>query len=243
MKRFKIDFSFFILLAIISLSPKQDIVLKLLLCLFLHELGHLVFIWIFHYKVAALRLSLFGFFMRLDRNQTECIKDIFVYLGGILMNLACYLFIPDPTIKKVSLLLILFNSLPIYPLDGFQVIQSILSYFIPYRIVLKFMSSISLICSSILFLYLTTNRMDLFVLFNAGYLIFLSALYFFKEEKVVFQKFLLEKSLYPSTYPIRKIKLQERFNLCFYKYHTTQMVVGDKTIEEREILNTRKLFQ
>lgn len=242
MKRFKIDFSFFVLLAIISLSPKQTIVLKLLFCLLIHEMGHLFFVFIFRYKVAHLKLSLFGFFMKLSSHQTEWVKDILLYSGGIILNMLCYIIFPDPVLRKVNLLLIVFNSLPIYPLDGFQILQTFLSYFFPYRIVLKGMSIFGMMVSVGFFIVLVYLKMDLFVLCNVVYLVILSTSYYFKEEEF-FHKFLLDKALYPSTYPIRKIKFQEQWNLCFYKYHTIEIELGRKKISEKDILQTKQLFE
>lgn len=242
MKRFKIDFSFFVLLAIISLSPKQNIVLKLLFCLLIHELGHLFFVFIFRYKIDHLKLSLFGFFMKLSSRHTEWLKDILLYSGGILMNVLCYVIFPDPVLRKVNLLLLLFNCLPIYPLDGFQILQTFLAYFLPYRIVLKGMSIFGMVFSAGFFIFLVYLKMDLFVLCNVIYLVILSTTYYFKEEEF-FQKFLLDKALYQSSYPIRKIKFQEQWNLCFYKYHTVEIELGRKKISERDILQTKQLFE
>ncbi|MDE7161854.1 MAG: hypothetical protein K2N65_03735, partial [Anaeroplasmataceae bacterium] len=177
MKKFKIDFSFLILLGIIALSPKQFILLKLLFCLFIHEIGHLFFVFIFHYKIENLKLSLFGFFLKLSPTKRECIKDVFLYAGGILMNALCILIIPDASIRKISLLLILFNSLPIYPLDGFNVIHSILSYFFPYKLVLKSMGLLSVILSIGTLLICIVCRVDVFIICNSVYLFLLSLIY------------------------------------------------------------------
>ncbi|MDE7105743.1 MAG: hypothetical protein K2O22_01095, partial [Anaeroplasmataceae bacterium] len=177
MKKFKLDFSFVILLGIISLSPKQNLALKLFLCLFLHELGHLIFVLIFRYKIHSLKLSIFGFFLELDRTKEVFYKDFFIYLGGILSNLLCYILIPDPQIKTMSLILIIFNSLPIYPLDGFNVVKTLAAYIFPYRFVLVGMSYLSLLCSMLSFLICMYYKMDVFLLINAFYLILLSIEY------------------------------------------------------------------
>ena len=242
MKRFKIDFSFILLLGIIALSPKQFIILKLLFCLLIHELGHLFFVFLFHYKIDSLKLSLFGFFLKLTPTRTECINDIFLYLGGILFNAICFFIIPDPTIKKISLLLILFNSLPVYPLDGFNTLQSLFSYFFPYRIVLKVMGIFGMLFSLAFVLCCVGFKMDVFVICNAFYLFFYSLSYYF-QEGIYFQKFMLEKTLHPFSYPLKSISFRERIEYCFYKYHTIQMKVGNKIISEEELFQLKSRFK
>ncbi|MDE6241966.1 MAG: hypothetical protein K2M08_06080 [Anaeroplasmataceae bacterium] len=238
MKRFKIDYSFLLLLCIISLSPKQSIIVKLFLCLFIHEIGHLFFITLFRYKIEKLELSIFGFFLKLENTKEEFYKDFIIYFGGIFFNLILYFLIPDETMRKINLILILFNSLPIYPLDGFNIIKTSLSYFFPYRFVLKMMSIVSLfggvagIGISIYF------KMDIFIILNATYLFFLSLEYYFKEQ-LLYQKFLLDKQIYKKKYPVKTIHFHTNFQNYFYKYHTIQMSIGNKFFTEEELLDTQ----
>ena len=204
MKRFKIDLSFLILLGIVALSPKQSIVLKLFLCLFIHEIGHLFFIFLFRYKIDILKLSIFGFFLKLKHSKEEFYKDFIIYFGGIFFNLLCYICIPDETMRKINLILILFNSLPIYPLDGFNLIKTLGAVFFPYRYVLKIMSIISLCASSASILLSVYYKMDIFIILNVCFLFILSMEYYLKED-FFYQKFLLEKSIYKFKYPLKTI--------------------------------------
>ncbi|MDE7264277.1 MAG: hypothetical protein K2N64_06420 [Anaeroplasmataceae bacterium] len=212
--------------------------MKLLFCLLIHELGHLVFIFLFRYKIKELRLSVFGFFLSLDHTREVFIKDLFIYSGGILLNLICFLFIPDETIKKMSLILICFNSLPVYPLDGFNIGKTLISYCIPYRLALNCISIISMICGAGIFLYTLFMKLDLFILLNAGYLFILSIIYYFKKD-ILYQKFLLEKNIYPYSYPIKTISFRDSLSKSLYKYHTIQMKIGNKIISQEELIQTK----
>ncbi|MDE7384920.1 MAG: hypothetical protein K2M84_04080, partial [Anaeroplasmataceae bacterium] len=60
--------------------------MKLFLCLFIHELGHLFFITLFRYKIEKLKLSIFGFFLKLENTKEEFYKDFIIYFGGIFFN-------------------------------------------------------------------------------------------------------------------------------------------------------------
>lgn len=241
MKRFKLDFSFVLLLCIISLSPKQDILLKVLVCLLLHEIGHLFFIFLFQYKIESLKLSIFGFFLKLENTKEEFYKDVFIYSGGLLFNLMAYVIFPDEVMKKINLILIIFNSLPIYPLDGFNIFKTIFSYFFPYRIVLKMMSICSL-CSSLGAIILSVYyKMDLYILFNMCYLLLFS-IEFYRKEELFYKKFLLDKKIYKRKYPVKTIRFHTHFSLYFYKYHTIQMALGNKLIREEELFETKNSF-
>lgn len=241
MKKFSIDYSFLILLCIIALSPKQDTLLKLLAALLIHELGHLAWIGFFRYKIESLRLSIFGFFLKLDATKEELLKDIFIYYGGIFANLLCFLFIPDPVFKKINLLLLCFNALPIYPLDGFQGIRSVLAYFLPYQSVLKLTAIFSLLASILSFFLCFLFKMDLFIIFNSAYLIILSVQYFLNI-KSIYASFLLKKSIYPFEYPIKRIAFPENLEACFYKYHQVEVELGNKILTEEELLISKKML-
>ncbi len=242
MKKFSIDFSFLILLGIIGLSPKQDILLKLILALFLHELGHILWILLFRYKIEHLRLSIFGFFLKLEHTKEEWVEDLLIYSGGILMNLICFLCVPDPVFQKINLLLLIFNLLPIYPLDGFQVIRSSMAYFMPYRLVLKGTAILSLAGSTLVFVFLILFKMDLFLIFNACYLFFLSLEYYGKSN-VIFQSFLLKKTLYPYSYPLKEIQFPKNIDNSFYKYHQVNLLIGNKKVTEEELIQSKKLLK
>ena len=173
MKRFKLDFSFLIFLIFLFLSPKQYLILKLFLCLVLHELGHITLILLFRYPIARLRISVFGFFLELDQTKEFFHKDFLIYLGGILTNLICYIFIPDQEMKRISLFLIGINALPIYPLDGFNALKTLISYLFPYYYTSKGMVVLSLFLSGGLLCLGLVQQMDLYLIFSFGYLLFL----------------------------------------------------------------------
>lgn len=242
MKKFSIDYSFLIVLCLIALSPKQDTLVKLLIALCVHELGHLAWIGFFRYRIESLRLSIFGFFLKLDATKEELFKDICIYYGGILANLLCFLFVPDPVFKKINLLFLCFNALPIYPLDGFQGIRCILAYFIPYQKVLKITAIFSMLSSTIAFVLCLCFKMDVFILLNSAYLIILSLEYYFKL-KAIYQSFLLRRSLYPFEYPIKRIAFPDSIEGCFYKYHQVVFMIENKKITEADLLLSKNMLK
>jgi len=125
----KINYSF-IGLIIFSLYTGYIKELGLLLsCLLLHELGHIIFILLFKIKIKRFTLSLYGGLLELNEFDYQKItkyKQIMIYISGIIMNLLFYVIFKNNIYGKYHLLLFVFNLLPIYPLDGYNVIKLLL---------------------------------------------------------------------------------------------------------------------
>ena len=240
MKVFKINYSFYFLFILILFSPKQYLFLKVLLCLFIHELFHILFVFIFNYKVRKIELSIFGFFMELDKNKNIFYKDLLIYLGGIISNLLCIVLFKNNDIKNISLILIIINILPIYPLDGYNILNTLFMKYIPYYFSLIISKIISLLVLIIISFSLIINSIDLYVYLNLIYLICLN-IYMFLNINSLYQNFLLNKYLYKLKYKMKKIKLRVNFRHYFYKYNTIYMHFNNKNIEEEELL--RILFE
>lgn len=236
MKRFKIDFSFLLLILIIFFSPKQAFIFKIILCLFIHELGHIFFIIIFKYKIKKLKLSIFGFFLEVDNRKYVFYEDLLLYLGGILFNFLLMLIYNEPSIIKICLLLICFNLIPIYPLDGFNILKTILSYLFPYKFVLRYLSIFSLLVSFFIILFVLYFKYDAFIIINCLYLFYLSLFFYFNTDRL-FQKFYLEKLLYPYEYRRRIIKFHTNSKSFLYKYHTIVINIDNNFIREEKILH------
>ncbi len=235
MKKFKIDLSFLILIFIIIFSPKQILIIKILLCLFIHELGHIIFIFVFKIKIKKLKLSIFGFFLELENKKNVFYEDLLLFLGGILFNFILMLIYNDNSIFKICSLLIVFNILPVYPLDGFNILKTLLGNFIPYKFVLIFLSIFSLFFNTVIIILIIYYKLDIFLLINFIYLFYLSTIFYFNIDKI-FQKFYLEKILYNYKYTYKKINFHKNYINHLYKYHSIMMKIDNYLIEEEKIL-------
>ena len=99
----------------------------------------------FGQKVGTLSFTLVGGILHLEMKRTSCLIQVLIYLGGIMVNIILVFlsrFIVDPyqrsLVYNYNLLLIFFNLIPIYPLDGFQILLTLSRYlkspFIEFRI-------------------------------------------------------------------------------------------------------------
>jgi stage IV sporulation protein FB len=96
------------------------------LVIFAHELGHYLVARIYGVKIEHLTFTVLGGVLKIETVNISWIKQIFLYGAGIIVNLLLFFgsrYLPNPYFKKLflnyNLLLIVFNLLPIYPLDGF----------------------------------------------------------------------------------------------------------------------------
>lgn len=126
----KINYSFIFLLIFSLYTGYFDKLLIFFLCLIFHELGHIIFIIIYNIKIKKIYLYAYGFTMKLDDIKFDNIKKnqkILVFSGGILINLFLFIIFYKNDFGENNLLLFSFNLLPIYPLDGYNILKQFIN--------------------------------------------------------------------------------------------------------------------
>ncbi len=235
MKKFKLDYSFILFVLLLAFSPKQGLLLKVILSLCLHEIGHLILVYLFSYPVEEIKLSLFGFTMRLKETQQFFYKDLLIYAGGVLMNALLYIIIPNEEWRNIQLFLILLNLIPIYPLDGFNIMKTAASYVIPYFHTLFLTSIFSVIVNCLVLVLCFIYRVDVCLWVSFSYLLITNTILLFQCQKR-YRYFLVRKELYPYSYPIKIIQFKKNYKHYLYYYHTVTMKIGNKNVEQSELL-------
>lgn len=101
-----------------------------------HELGHVVACLLFKQKVNRLNITAVGGILDVEIRRITFLKELLIYASGIIFNLFLIMiarFINNEYYQKLlydyNMLIILFNILPIFPLDGFRIFDLILSLF------------------------------------------------------------------------------------------------------------------
>lgn len=117
--------SFFFLLVLFILFGESDLLPLLFLAAMVHELGHLVAIWIFGGKVQQISLSFFGGKIDYSREKESYLIKMSILLAGSMFNLLTALLFSafgnsQQTLffAGINILLAVFNLLPISLLDG-----------------------------------------------------------------------------------------------------------------------------
>lgn len=133
----KINYSFLALLIFSLYIGYIKYLILFMICLLIHEIGHILFIKIFDVKILGFNLSIYGCNLKLEEKQYNSLKKIFkilIYIGGILFNLITILILKSINnfdnknlLINMNMLLLIFNLLPIYPLDGYNILFLIIN--------------------------------------------------------------------------------------------------------------------
>ena len=123
----KIKLSFVIFLFIVLYSGLLFEISYLLLCVFVHELGHIIMILLNKCKIKSIEFTGIGFFIDINMFNIKFYQKLLIYSGGILFNLLLILLTNNPIIENFNKLMIYINLIPINPLDGYQILNICLS--------------------------------------------------------------------------------------------------------------------
>lgn len=135
--RIKIGFSFFAMLAVLLCFNFNYIILYSILFAILHEIGHLVFIFIGGEKPSAITFSAFGMAIKRGNDVKLNYKmEIISALGGPFVNILLFIILliyyctnnneKILVLASINIILGCFNLLPIFSLDGGRVLENYL---------------------------------------------------------------------------------------------------------------------
>lgn len=135
---------------LLALLVGYDSYVCFLLFSFLHEIGHYLIAYFLKFEIDGMVVLPFGAFLSLnDFGKHKVIDEILVVISGPLINLVMMLLFYDTYLAKINLFILVFNLLPIYPLDGSKLLLLVMSYFVDYYRCFKlqiFISYIMLLC-------------------------------------------------------------------------------------------------
>lgn len=93
-----------------------------------HELAHISVASLFGIKLIKLNITVSGLNALLNERKKEGVKWLFIYLAGPISNVVlAILFQSIPMVFSINIALAIINLLPIYPLDGFNILNVILN--------------------------------------------------------------------------------------------------------------------
>ena len=137
--RVRIDLKILIFLLIFYFTNQLSIYLTIMLFSILHEIGHIAIGIILKMKPEKLEIMSFGISVTFDTNNNSenknlNIKETLVELAGPITSLILAMLAVKVDFKYISkndaiysnLLILFFNLLPIYPLDGGRILKGIL---------------------------------------------------------------------------------------------------------------------
>lgn len=163
--KININNSTYICLLLSFLAGYFEYVYLFLITILIHECGHMIFAKIIGFKFDKIILYPFGGITIYNEDlNVNSNKELFVLLGGIIFQLLFFilliilynnLYITEHTfkiIKKINIILVSFNFMPVIPLDGGKLTNIMLDKLFSYRLsnIISIIISIVFICLFIL---------------------------------------------------------------------------------------------
>ena len=225
MKIIKINFVTIYFLLILFLCGYLKIGLIIFLIVIIHELGHVFFALLFHYKILNITIYPFGGITKINKDlNTPIYKELLIASGGVIFQLILFLIINYLPLSiyfksnfiKYNFSILFFNLLPIIPLDGSVILNSFLNMIFSYKKSYYIYFIISVIG---IFLYLFTNiwfSLNNYLIIS---LFIIKTIYAWKNYKFLLNRFLLER--YINKYEYKFINTKEG-NLDILKIDTYQ---------------------
>ena len=216
----------------------------LTLLILIHELGHFTSAFLLKYKISKIIIYPYGGLTKLETLiNTSIIKDFIIAISGVSFQIIFFLIVSLFHTRGIirsytyNLFLIyhqsmlLFNLLPIIPLDGSKIMNLILSKFFYYRLANQITVYLSLIVLfiAVRFEVFARNYSTIMIIF-----VLLKNIYtFYGELDYIYHKFLLERYLYKFNYS--KVKIIKNPNKM-YKDKKHFFLYHKKIIPEHEFL-------
>lgn len=181
----KIDILFLIVMFIFLLYSKLRIFFSSFFVCYLfivfHEASHMLVASIFGKSIESFNISLFGVSITFKKehysvsnkitDRGTCIKNILIYLAGPVSNFILAIVFEDIKIVfDINLFLGVVNLIPIYPLDGYNILNNILLFKYDEEKIEKIISIINYIFFIVLFVL---GGVCVIVLYNPSLILFL----------------------------------------------------------------------
>ena len=131
--KIKIHYSLIFLLILSLFTGSFFKILGIIISILIHEFSHYVFLKLFKVNVKNLELSIIGGILEINDKNISLIKRLLINSAGVISNLIVILLIKITNINSLNylvyynLFIIIFNLIPIIPLDGFRILNDLLS--------------------------------------------------------------------------------------------------------------------
>ena len=230
MKIIKVNILTLYFLLLLFLCGFIKIGLIILFVVLFHELGHVIFIKLFKYKIIDITIYPFGGITKIDKDiNTPPNKELLIASGGIIAQIILFIiiyFLPLSTltkeiIYKYNLSIMFFNILPIIPLDGSIIINSLLNKVFSYKNSYYLYIIISIIFTIIYLLFNYWYSINNYLIVS---LFIIKTYYAIKNYKYLKNRFLLERYLnkYEFKYISTKTGNLDILKLDTYQYFKEQ---------------------
>jgi len=233
---FKVTNQFYITSLIMLLTGSFKPFLFILLLILIHEIGHILITKLLNFKIISITLFPFGALTKLDMKLNDSVfKDLLIALAGPIFQIIGYNALKTYfDFHQIHYFLLLFNLLPIHPLDGSKLLSNILYLVAPFKLVTNIIIVVSTILSFFFFSFYLINFQLIYII---AFLLLINKVFeLYKSRKYLFNAFLLEKMNYDFKYPFTR-KINNLFNMYKCTFH--YIYNGNEYEEEKSYLNKK----
>lgn len=201
-----------------------------------HELGHILFAIIYKWKIEKIILLPFGALTVFHEKINRPLKEEFIILimGPIFqIIITCFLYqIYGYVVFSYSMAILIFNMLPIYPLDGAKLLNIILNKITSFKKSHLFTIYISILTIILILIKVKFNLIFILILLFVGFKVIEEI----KNHNSLFNLFLFERYNYRFDFKKRKIindyKQMKKDTLHLFK-------IKNKYLTEKQALRKR----
>ena len=237
---FKIHPFYYVFAFISSITGNFKSFMIFTFIIFIHELGHLSMALILKWKVDKVLILPFGGVTLFNEDLNRPLFEEFLILicGPLFQLVFTYFFRSNSILVNYSIVLLIFNMLPIFPLDGSKFLNIFLNLFLSFKT-----SHILTLYFSFVFIFFVTIKYEfnLFLCMILGF-IFFKVLDEFLNHGNIFNRFLLER--YIKHFRFKKYKYIKSFDLRKMRRDCKHIFFSEgKCFTERDLLKKRFDFK
>ena len=198
---------FLITILLFILLGRFRIICYFMMLIIVHELGHIITGLFFKWKVNKIIILPFGCLTKFDIDiNTKLFEEFIVAISGVLLQFIFYIIVRNRIsytyFRYINSFLIIFNLIPINPLDGSKILSVIINKFTSFYNSLYISSYISFILIFLInIIFFDTNKLVIFV----SIFLIIETLKNYKSIDSIFNKFLLER--YLKKYKFKRSKM------------------------------------
>lgn len=240
---FKIHILYWVMAFVCAFSGLFKNFLYFTLLIVIHELGHFLAAKMFKWKVDKIIILPFGGITIFnDFLSKSLFEEFIILLLGPLFQIIFYtiyikIFGFNEILRNYHYSLLIFNMLPIFPLDGFKLLNIIINKFFSFK-KSHLIAIITSIITLIIFIYILIFYKFGFIMFLATIFLLYKNIEEFLNHDFIFNKFLLERYIYNINLKKVKIiksnkleKMKREYKHIFYynkKYETEKNILKKK---------------
>lgn len=192
----KLHYSLLGILLIFIFSGLYIEILLFFLVIILHECGHITALKLFKQKINTFNITIVGGILDVEYKDLNILKEMIISLSGVAVNSLILIILRyldnvyyQDILINYNQLLIVFNLLPIYPLDGYRFFEALLKVRNEPFKEQKLLNYISMITLTITFSLAVYYFKSISIVVVFSFLVYHNILLYSKYTQFVLQKY------------------------------------------------------